>query len=83
MCVCILAVLGLHCCMQVFSTFSAWTSHFSGFSCCRAQALGQTGFSSCGVWTPYLWHINLVAQWHVESSQTRVELMAPAWHGNP
>ena len=25
-------------------------SRCSGFSCCRAQALGHTGFSSCGSW---------------------------------
>ena len=34
-----LAVLGLHCCMQTFSSCGAWTSHSGGFSCCRAQAL--------------------------------------------
>ena len=33
-----------------FSIFSAQISHFSGFSCCRAQAVGQMGFSSCGEW---------------------------------
>ena len=30
-----LAALGLHCCVQA--------SHWGGFSCCRAQALGCTG----------------------------------------
>ena len=33
-----LAVLGHHCCEQGL------------LSCCRAQALGHTGFSSCGIW---------------------------------
>ena len=51
-----LAVLGLHCCMQAFSScrekglFSSCgvrASHCSGF-CCGAQALGCVGFSSCG-----------------------------------
>ena len=31
------------------SSCSAWASHFSGFSCCRARALGRMGFSS-GSW---------------------------------
>ena len=26
-----------------------WASHCCGFSCCRPQALGHAGFSSCGV----------------------------------
>jgi len=42
-------VLGLHCCVRAFSgcgeqglltSCGAWASHGSGFSCCRAQALG-------------------------------------------
>ena len=28
----------------------AWTSHCSGFSCCRKQALGCMGLSSCSPW---------------------------------
>ena len=54
-CLCVfLAVLGLLCCMQPFSscgergllsTRSAQASHCSGFSCCRAQ---EHGLSSCG-----------------------------------
>ena len=53
-------------------------SHCSGFSCCRAWALGHAGFSSCGSWAPApehrlssCWHMGLVALQHVESSQTR------------
>ena len=42
------AVLGLHCCMSFSpavasggsSSCSVWASHYSGFSCCWAQALG-------------------------------------------
>ena len=69
----ILAVLGLHCCVHAFSScgeqgllssYSAWASHCSGFSCPRAQALGCMGFSSCGI-------RGLVAPQHVGSSQTR------------
>ena len=50
-----LAVLGLHCCAWAFSScselglLSSWgaqPSPFSGFSCCRAWALGQMVFSS-------------------------------------
>ena len=33
----------------LLSTCDTWTSHCSGFSGCRAQALGCTGFSSCSV----------------------------------
>ena len=49
-----LAVLGLPCCMQAFSSCgerallsacSAQASHCSGFSCCRVQ---EHGLSSCG-----------------------------------
>ena len=52
-----LAALGLHCCMQAFSSCSergpcsscsVQASHCGGFSCCRSQALGCTGFCSCG-----------------------------------
>ena len=51
-----LAVLGLHCCCQAFfsseqrllSSWSAWASHCSGLSYCRAQALGHASFSSWG-----------------------------------
>ena len=33
------------------SSCGAWASYCGGFSCCIAQALGHTGFSSCGMWT--------------------------------
>ena len=33
----------------------AWASHCGGFSCCRAQALGLSGFSSCSVGTQSSW----------------------------
>ena len=61
-----LAVLGLHCCAWAFSgcgeqellsSCSVQVSHYSGFSCCRAQALGTRasvvaalGPSSHGAW---------------------------------
>ena len=50
------ATLGLHCCMQAFSSCSKWgllssccaqASHCGGFSCCRAGSRGH-GLSSCG-----------------------------------
>ena len=65
----LLAVLGLWCCAWAFSSCSelellsssgAWASHCHGFSCCRAQTRAQ-----------WLWHMGLVAPWHIESSQTR------------
>ena len=53
---------------------------------CRAQVLGHAGFCSCGTWAqqlwllgsraqiPQLWHIGLVALWHVGSSQIRDQI---------
>ena len=32
----------------LLSSCSVQASHCGGFSCCRAQALGHTGFCSCG-----------------------------------
>ena len=62
----ILAVLGLRCCAQAFSSCGErgllfivvrGAYHCGGFSCCRAQALGTRasvavarGLSSCGSW---------------------------------
>ena len=55
------------CCQQrLLSSCSGWASHCSGFSCCRAQALGH-GFSSWGTRAPR----------HMESSQTRDQNCVP------
>ena len=52
------AALGLCCCTQTFSICSewgllsicnTWASYCGGFFCCRSQALGYMGFSSCGM----------------------------------
>lgn len=68
---------------QAFSSYSeleatfhcsAQASHYSGFSCSGAQALGHTGFSSWSLMAqePGLAAVVfLVAPCHVESSQTR------------
>ena len=57
-----MGVLGLRCCTGfslvggegavagLLSSCSAWASHCGSFSCCRAQALGRSSFSSCGMW---------------------------------
>ena len=52
----VLAVLGLRCCMQAFSSCGQWgcslvvrASCCSGFSCCGAGAR-EHRFSSCGAW---------------------------------
>ena len=55
----LLAMLALHC-WEGFSVVvegggyslvtTYWASHCCGFSCCRAQALEPSGFSSCGTW---------------------------------
>ena len=58
-------------------------SYCHGLSCCRAQALGHAGFSSCSMQTQQLlpsgsraqvqqlWHRGLVTLWNVGSSQIR------------
>ena len=53
---------------------SVWASHYSGFSCCRVQSLGQRAsvvvvreLESTGS----LWRKGLVAPGHMGSSQTR------------
>ena len=57
-----MAVLGLR--------RSAW-ARCSGFSCHRAWALGTGDFSSCSMWAQQLQCTELVAPWHLRSSQTR------------
>ena len=84
------AVLGLHCCVQAFSSFrerrlfscwGLWASHRGGFSCCRTQALGvqasvvaARGLRSCGSWTQVLQGV-----WDLPASGT--ELVSPALPG--
>ena len=50
----VLTVLDVFVTVQAFSLLVASVSYFSGFSCCRALALGPTGFSSCGPRAQYL-----------------------------
>ena len=54
-----LAALGLRCCAWAFSSCceegllsgcGVQASHCSDFSCCRAQALGCMGSSTCNAW---------------------------------
>ena len=54
-----LTVLGLPCFVLAFSvcgqqgellSCSVRASHCGGFSCCRAQFIGNVGFSSCCMW---------------------------------
>ena len=52
-----MAVQGFHCCTQAFSSCSKGTSHCTGFSCCRTQALEYMGsvvvahgLSCSGMW---------------------------------
>ena len=65
--------------MWTFSSCSEWAFHCSGFSYCRAQALGTWaslvaayGFSSCGA-QAYLLH----SMWNL----ARIEPMSPALAG--
>ena len=83
-----LAALGLCCCKQAFLSCSkgllsscVWASPCSGFSCCKAQALGaQTSvvvalrlLSTGSVVVAH----GLIAPWHAESSQTRDQNCVP------
>ena len=64
-------------------------SRHVGFSSCSTWALECAGFSSCSGWAQWLrlagsrawaqklWHMGLVAQWHVGSSQTRDRTHVP------
>ena len=77
-------MLGLCCCTQassscskqeILSSFSAWASHSTDFSCCRAQALGHAvavcGFSTCSPWA-WLPH----GKWNLPGPG--IQLMCPA-----
>ena len=68
-----LAVMCLCCCLRAFSSCSkravifccsAQASGCSAFSCCRSQALENSGLSR-------LWLVGLIALQHMESSRTR------------
>ena len=70
-----LAVLGLCCYVQAFSSCGewgllsscgAWASYCCGFSCYGAWALGRVGFSSCCT-RAQQWCVGLVVQRHVGS----------------
>lgn len=45
-----MAVLCLHCYTWTFSGWGAQASHCCGFSCCRAQTLERSGFSTYSSW---------------------------------
>ena len=82
-----LAVLGLHCCAWAFCSCVEQASHCSGFSCCRAQALGAwaslvvaCGLSSCGsraLVALVCRRTGLVALRHMGSSRTRAQTRVP------
>ena len=62
-------MLGLHCCAQA--------SHYGGFSCCGAQALGARasvvaarGLSSCGSWA---------LERRLSSCGARAQLLCDMW----
>ena len=70
----------------LFSSFSEqgllssrcpWTSLCGGFPCCRAQALGHTGFSSCG--TRAQWALVTQGMWNLP--RPGIEPLSPALAG--
>ena len=44
---------------RAYSLVVVWASHCSGFSCCRAQALGAMGFSTCNTSTEVITALGL------------------------
>ena len=68
---------------RLLSSYNAHSCLCGGFSCCRARAVGRSGFSSCGTWAQllrlpgsgaqaqWLWYVGLVAPRHVGSSCIR------------
>ena len=85
----LLAVLGLRCCMQAFSSFGRWglfsscgapTSHCGGCSGPGARAVG-TGLllTARRPWSvgSVVWHIGLAAPRRVGSSQARDRTCIP------
>ena len=68
---------------------SAWASHYSGLSCCRARALGawasvvvtrgsqQPWLAGSRAQAQQLWCMGSVAPWHVGSSRTRARTHVP------
>ena len=68
---------GLHCQAQAFSSWSEWGTLFVVFkSLLMAVApLWSTGSRAHGL--QWLWHMDLAAPWHVESSWTRDQTGIP------
>ena len=64
-----LVALGLCCCMWAFSSCGMWAAHFSGFSCCGAQALGCVGSTvvALGLSCPKAYGICLGQEWNLYS----------------
>ena len=45
---------------RLLFSYGVQASRCAGFPC-GALALGRMGFSSCGTWAQWLWHLELVA----------------------
>ena len=80
--------LGLQCCAGLSlvvtsgSYSSLWCTSFSLlWLLLGSTGSRRTGFSSCSTWAQQLWHMGLVALWHVESSQREIEPLCPALVG--
>ena len=72
-------MLGLHCCVQAFSSCSEWELLSScGSSCCRAQALGCSGFSAHGTQAQQLQLPAL--QYRLSSCGPRPSLLLAMWY---
>ena len=70
-----IAVHGLSLVVVSGAYSSLWCSGFSLQWLLLLQSTDSrhVGFSSCGTQAQYLWHMGLVAPWHVGSSQTRAQ----------
>ena len=77
-----LAALGLCCCARAFSSCSKWGLLFvvvHGLLIVVSSLVAEHGLYACRL--QKLWHMGLVAPWHVRSSRTRARTVSPALAG--
>ena len=81
-----LAVVGLHCWMWALPSwgkqgllFVVMHGLLTAVASLVAEYTGSRllGFSSCSIWTQWLWCMGLATPWHVGSSQTRDQTSVP------
>ena len=64
---------------RLLSSCGAQASRCRGFFCCRAQALGRLGFSSCGAWAQLLWGMQDLPRSGVEPMSPALQVILCHW----